>query len=242
MSAHHHSPTIPLSLGLTAVLLGTAGYTAHSTLSQSAASTQPAAHTATSQPLDLTVTASEFKLSSSPLVVPAGRPVRLTFVDKGVAIHNWTVKDLVTRDARVVSAPHDLASGFAAEMHTAIAHGTPFVAANPGERAVITFTPTKAGTYKTLCTIPGHAQMGMVGTLVVTGKGVTAPASTTMASAADAGSVRVARLPNPQVAPRSAAAAPPSSTSSWRPRRSRHTSTTASATRSGPSTAPSLAP
>src|SRR5689334_3507762 len=70
LSTHHHSPTIPLSLGLTAVLLGTAGYTAHSTLTQSTVPTQPAAHTATARPLDVTVTASEFKLSPSPLVVP----------------------------------------------------------------------------------------------------------------------------------------------------------------------------
>jgi copper-containing nitrite reductase len=176
---------------------GSGGYAATST--QQVAS--PAPHTAAvtqTQPIDVTVTASEFTLSPAPLVVAVGRTVRLTFVGKGVSLHNWTVQGLAARGVRLLSAPADLAPGFAAEMHTAIAHGIPFVAANPGERAMVEFTPLHAGTYKTVCTIPGHAQMGMVGTLVVTGQGVTALASATKADMAD---VRATRLPNPPVAP-----------------------------------------
>lgn len=41
------------------------------------------------------------------------------------------------------------------------------VYAAPGDTATVTFTPTVPGEYQFLCTVPGHAQAGMVGTLVV---------------------------------------------------------------------------
>ena len=38
----------------------------------------------------------------------------------------------------------------------------------PGQTAKIRFVIDTPGTYRILCTIPGHAEAGMVGTLVVT--------------------------------------------------------------------------
>ena len=42
---------------------------------------------------------------------------------------------------------------------------TPTISAD--ETASITFVPDEPGTYHYLCTVPGHAQHGMIGTLVV---------------------------------------------------------------------------
>jgi nitrite reductase (NO-forming) len=39
----------------------------------------------------------------------------------------------------------------------------------PGEQDSITFTVDKAGTFAYYCTVPGHRQLGMEGSLVVTG-------------------------------------------------------------------------
>ncbi len=38
----------------------------------------------------------------------------------------------------------------------------------PGGTSSITFRADKAGTYKIICTIDGHADAGMVGELIVT--------------------------------------------------------------------------
>jgi uncharacterized cupredoxin-like copper-binding protein len=41
------------------------------------------------------------------------------------------------------------------------------VAAGPGQSATLDFTPSKPGTYEFWCTVPGHKEAGMRGTLVV---------------------------------------------------------------------------
>ena len=56
----------------------------------------------------------------------------------GAAPHDFTVPDL---DIRIVVAP--------------------------GETVTAGIPAQPAGTYDTLCTVPGHASLGMIGTLVV---------------------------------------------------------------------------
>lgn len=41
------------------------------------------------------------------------------------------------------------------------------VAAAPGSRNTIEFTPSEPGEYEFVCTVAGHKEAGMVGTLVV---------------------------------------------------------------------------
>lgn len=39
---------------------------------------------------------------------------------------------------------------------------------NPGEEKVVTFTaPSQPGEYEFICSVPGHAQLGMTGKLIV---------------------------------------------------------------------------
>jgi nitrite reductase (NO-forming) len=157
----------------------------------------PAAASSLSSPLEVTVTATEFSFSPSTLTVPAGRVVQLTFLDKGQSIHNWTVQGLSATGVKLLSAPKDLGASFASEMARSVAQGIPFAVANPGERTVVQFTPTTVGVFKTLCTLPGHAQMGMVAKLQVIATGAKLP----VPAAAAPNAAAAPPLPLPAVAP-----------------------------------------
>lgn len=85
--------------------------------------------------------------------VPAGADVTVTFNNTGALEHSWT---LVTNNA-------DVATVTDAEAINGATTGT--VAG--GASNTLTFTAPAAGTYTYVCTVPGHAAGGMVGTLTV---------------------------------------------------------------------------
>ncbi len=85
----------------------------------------------------------EFSFEPAQLTMDAGRPVALTFANRGRIPHDWAVRD---------------ASG-------ATVSGT-MADAEPGEEGVVVFT-LPAGAYEIVCTITGHALAGMRGRLIV---------------------------------------------------------------------------
>ncbi|NIP28213.1 MAG: multicopper oxidase domain-containing protein [Phycisphaerae bacterium] len=85
--------------------------------------------------------------------VSAGDEVEVTFTNTGALEHSWV---LVAGDA-------DAATVTDAD---AINNATTGTVAG-GETGTVTFTAPDAGTYQFVCTIPGHAAAGMVGTLTV---------------------------------------------------------------------------
>lgn len=87
-----------------------------------------------------TVTMTDLKFEPATVTVKAGTPVNLSAANKGVIEHNWVVK---------------------------IGDESVQVDARPGQTGSKTFTPTTAGTFKVICSIAGHEQAGMVGTLLV---------------------------------------------------------------------------
>ena len=93
-----------------------------------------------SAPREVTVTATEMAFSPASIEVAAGQPVKLTFRNNGVVEHNW--QGQVDGEAILVTA-------------------------QPRQSASKTFTPRTAGTYKFICSVPGHEQAGMVATLTV---------------------------------------------------------------------------
>jgi nitrite reductase (NO-forming) len=209
-----------LSLALTIVV--TTGFTGSRVRTSSTgavpASTQSGA--ASAQVTRLTVTATEtasaYTLTPAALTVPAGQPVELTLLNKGASIHNWAAPDLATTGLQVLSMPKDLPAVFLQDVTTLIKAGHPILEAGPNQRAVIRFTPLVAGTYHTLCTIPGHKEMGMVGTLVVTGgrlkpdavggvranaQGADTMSGMVMPDTGGASLAHVTHLPQPAVAP-----------------------------------------
>ena len=85
--------------------------------------------------------------------VPAGSEVTVTFNNTGALEHSWV---LVANDADTATVTD------AAAINSA---STGTVAGGASDS--LTFTAPAAGTYKYVCTVPGHAAGGMVGTLTV---------------------------------------------------------------------------
>ncbi|HEY1296926.1 MAG TPA: copper-containing nitrite reductase [Chloroflexota bacterium] len=96
-------------------------------------------------PTDVTVGASEFKFNPTSLQLPSGKKVSITLQNNGAVEHDFTVDALGVK----VSAP-------------------------AGKSATADFTLDKPGTYDFYCSIPGHKEAGMHGTLSVAGSGVSA--------------------------------------------------------------------
>ena len=89
-------------------------------------------------PKELSVEASDFKFDPVTINLKAGEPVQATITNTGTLAHTFTIPDL---DVNVSLAA--------------------------GQTATIDFTPTESGTFELLCTVLGHKDAGMVGTVVV---------------------------------------------------------------------------
>ncbi|HYN35349.1 MAG TPA: cupredoxin domain-containing protein [Actinomycetota bacterium] len=87
---------------------------------------------------EVVVKARDFGFSPPTVTVDAGTPVNITLVNEGDVVHDLTIPEL---DIQVVAAPE--------------------------ERASLGLTPDRAGEYRFECTVPGHAEAGMVGRFVV---------------------------------------------------------------------------
>lgn len=86
-----------------------------------------------------TVQGSEFSFEPAELTVEAGRPVTVTYENVGQVQHDWV---LLGPDGSELAHAH----------------------AKPGETATAEFT-LEPGTYEVVCTVPGHADAGMRGTV-----------------------------------------------------------------------------
>jgi plastocyanin len=87
---------------------------------------------------DIEITVRDFEIVPREVRVAFGEAVNLTVTNSGAAQHDFSVPDL--------------------GIHVVVA---------PGQTATVGFSASVPGTYDTLCTVPGHAGAGMVGTLVV---------------------------------------------------------------------------
>ena len=101
------------------------------------------------------------------IVVIVGQPVELTFKNSDSVDHDFSVMEipLVSGTMQESSSPmptHDM-SGMARMSGTPALH----VAAAMGTTGKLQFTASKPGTYEFYCTVAGHKEAGMVGTLVV---------------------------------------------------------------------------
>jgi uncharacterized cupredoxin-like copper-binding protein len=87
----------------------------------------------------ITVVGTEFTFSPSTLTLKKGQPVELTFENSGKLPHNLTIPGLNVKTKTI----------------------------QPGQQDMIQFTPDKTGQFAFMCTVPGHADKGMKGTLMV---------------------------------------------------------------------------
>ena len=93
-----------------------------------------------------------------------GRPVTIRLKNEGLLEHDFNVMGIRASGVKAVdvgvSSSHGSAHGSAPEaVH---------VAAGPGKTGTLTFTPLVAGEFPVACSVPGHKEAGMVGTLTVT--------------------------------------------------------------------------
>lgn len=86
--------------------------------------------------------------------VPAGSTVDVTLTNTGALEHTWV---LVTADVDVNAA--DVEAQAIGGASSGIVPG--------GESTIFSFEAPAVGTYQYVCTVPGHAAAGMVGTLTV---------------------------------------------------------------------------
>lgn len=110
---------------------------------------------------ELTVEAKEFAFAPATLEVTAGQPVKLTLQNTGALEHDFSVMEIPMEGHAEESGgmEHDM-PGMAEEPEL-------HVAAAAKQHATLEFTPTKPGTYEFWCTVSGHKDAGMTGTLVV---------------------------------------------------------------------------
>jgi plastocyanin len=87
----------------------------------------------------ITVIASEMTFNPATVEVRVGEPARVTLTNRGVVEHNWQVR----LGGEGVS-----------------------IDAGPRQSASTTLIVPAAGTYDVVCSLPGHAEAGMRGTLV----------------------------------------------------------------------------
>ena len=103
------------------------------------ATSSPTTPSAAMQAQKITVIGTEYSFTPSTFTLKKGQAVELTFKNSGKFPHNLAISDLGVKTKTIM----------------------------PGEEDTIQFTPTKTGQFAFLCTVPGHADKGMKGTLVV---------------------------------------------------------------------------
>lgn len=114
-----------------------------------------------SAPTKVTITMTEFGFEPNAISVTAGSPVELTLVNEGAIEHDFVIEVIpVTGVTSSNSGDHHMSTDEHSkfDLHTSTA---------AGETSTLTFTPTEAGTYKIICSVPGHLDAGMTGELIV---------------------------------------------------------------------------
>jgi plastocyanin len=113
-------------------------YTAPTTTQSTPSQTAPAV-AGSAEAQKITITGTEFAFSPSAITLKKGQPAQITFKNGGTYPHNLTIADLGIKTKTI----------------------------QPGEQDTIQFTPDKTGQFGFMCTVPGHADRGMKGTLTV---------------------------------------------------------------------------
>ena len=115
-------------------------------------------------PQPVTLAAKNMTFNPSSFEATAGAPVVLTLVNEDALEHDFSILEIPVES---VSEPDPVSAEHQMEMGEAAAEPVLHVAVEPKETNQLTFTPTKPGTYEFYCTVPGHKEAGMTGTMTV---------------------------------------------------------------------------
>lgn len=106
------------------------------------------------QTKEIIVKAGDFYYEPKKITISKNEEVTIKLINEGVQEHDLEVETLNALDiGNNTSHNH---SGEKIHLH-----------ANPDEEAILTFKPLESGTYKFYCTLPGHKESGMMGSLEV---------------------------------------------------------------------------
>ena len=108
---------------------------------QSQAQAAPAAPVAA----EVKVVATDLKFTPPTIQAKVGQPIKIVLENKGAIEH-----DIAFPTIKADKPGPSLKA-----------------VAKPGQTATLEFTPTAKGTYEYICTIPGHKEAGMKGTITV---------------------------------------------------------------------------
>lgn len=124
-----------------------------------------ATEAAPTEPQSFTVITKEFTFAPAQIAVASAEPVELILQNAGAVEHDWSVRE-IDLSGKPTTSGESGAGHMAGDMHDA---PTLHVAAGPGGQAKLSFVPSKPGTYEFYCTVAGHKEAGMIGTLTVKG-------------------------------------------------------------------------
>jgi uncharacterized cupredoxin-like copper-binding protein len=119
-------------------------------------STPPAMTAGAPAPAVMNVTMREFAFEPATLQLTAGRPVRVVLVNRGTIAHQFDTAYLRGTAVRIVGAAVSVD-----------APGLGAARVDPEGTARLEFVPRQRGRYVFACTIEGHQEAGMRGTLDV---------------------------------------------------------------------------
>jgi len=107
----------------------------------------------------------QLRFEPSEIHLQAGVPVLLVLDNSEAAsVHDFTVRSIPVSGVKTGGEDADVG-------HVGMDNSRDYdlhIALESGQDGVLEFTPTEAGEYEFLCTVPGHATVGMTGKLVVT--------------------------------------------------------------------------
>lgn len=101
-----------------------------------------------------------FKFNPPQITVAAGQPVKLKVQNKDSVLHDWSIDKIAVAGKKEKSSGDHGMAGMAKEpdLHISV---------DAGRSGDLDFTPKDKGRYEFYCTVPGHRDAGMKGTLVV---------------------------------------------------------------------------
>lgn len=104
------------------------------------------------------VKGNEFRFEPATLTLKRGQRVRITLENTGAQVHDLSsdapARQIVERSA----GEHAHSQEQVARLHVVV---------GPGASGTLTFTPTENGTFPFWCSVSGHREAGMVGTITV---------------------------------------------------------------------------
>src|SRR6266567_3208986 len=131
----------------------------------------------------VTVVLTELQFNPKTITLTLGQPVQLNIQNLGLADHNLSSRD-APDSIPTSNVTHQKADNDPRQLRSYEANSILDTDANSGHTSVVTFTPTKVGTFRFISNAGDDEMNGMVGSFVVVGPGGQAPASPAAPAAA----------------------------------------------------------